>query len=127
VRHNDRVATPPPFAVDTSVLVDGYDVTAAPPGEHEFGRSVDFLVRRRGTTDAAWARWVGAPGLLRGRVRIVALSCVHCQERTERRCCDSAMCPRHLGHHRAVEHAAPEDGRYRALLDAPPDFRCLGT
>jgi hypothetical protein len=73
-----------------AVLVDGYDVTAAPTGEHEFGRSADFLVRRRGTAHSAWARWVGAPGLLRGRAWIVTLSCVHCAAHTERSCCDTA-------------------------------------
>jgi hypothetical protein len=118
------VAAPPPsFTPGAAVLVDGYDITASPPAEHEFGRAADFLVRRRGSTHAAWARWIGAPGLPRGRARILALSCVYCAARTEQRCCDTAMCPDHRNHHQAVDHATPEGGRYRALLDAPSDLR----
>ncbi|MEO6084627.1 MAG: hypothetical protein ABIQ18_16120 [Umezawaea sp.] len=117
----------PPFTPGAAVLVDGYDITALPAGEHEFGRSADFLVQRRGTAHAAWAQWIGAPGLLRGRARIVALSCVHCAARTELTCCDTALCPSHHDHHRAVEHAPPGGGRYRALLDAPADLRFPDT
>ncbi|WNV85843.1 hypothetical protein [Umezawaea sp. Da 62-37] len=113
---------PPPFTPDATVLVDGYDITASPPDEHGFGEAVDFLVRRRDGPDTAWARWVGAPGLLRGRARIVALRCVHCAARTGERCCDAAMCAAHLDHHRAVDHSPPGGDRYRALLAAPLDL-----
>ncbi|PRY44576.1 hypothetical protein CLV43_102141 [Umezawaea tangerina] len=109
------------------MLVDGYDITASPPDEHGFGEAVDFLVQRRDSPHTAWARWVGAPGLLRGRARIVALCCVHCGARTGERCCGVAMCAAHRGHHRAVDHLPPGGDRYRALLEAPSDLVVGGT
>lgn len=118
---NPPVVAPEEFAPGTVVLVDGYDITTSGQDDHCGGADTEFLIGRRGRVENAWARWVGGPRL-RGHVHVVALSCAHCQARTESRCCGIAMCPPHADHHRAVEHAEPDRGRYRAALAAPHDL-----
>ncbi|RIQ13242.1 hypothetical protein [Jiangella rhizosphaerae] len=105
-----------PFVPDGIVTVTGAQVLA-----EEFSPSTDvFLIRQKGAREAAWARWVGEDNPWGGRARVVTLACAECDAWTGDRCCGLAFCAPHRELHRAVEHVRPDQGRYRAIVDAAP-------